>query len=257
MKRTLHILFVTFLFSVVINAQKKSELLYEIADLKTQLDSVNSESVIMRKKTKVAITEAEYFKAQVFELQDANKTLLKSLTSFTEVSTKNSDNFNKAMDRLSAKERQVKAINDAIASNDSTALVILTNAKQTLGENAKIGVSNGTVIISRSLASLFGTDTANTISVEAEPWVQKIGQILTAHPSVVVTIEGLSMTGDLTLPAQQASAISSALQRLDIATERITAFGKDGNLKEGIVLKIHPKFDAFYLMAKENMKNTN
>lgn len=240
-----------------LQAQKKSELISEIATLKMQLDSVNAEVTDARKKEKVAQTESASYKSQVGELQDANRTLMKSLTSFTEVSSKNSSNFNLAMESLNQKEKQLKGINDAIASNDSTAVVVLTNAKQTLGENAKIGVSNGMVIISSGLAALFGSDTGSTISVEAEPWVQKIGQILTANPNMAITIEGLSMTGDLDLPAQQATAISNALQRLEITPDRITALGKDGNLKEGVVLKIHPKFAEFYLMVKENMKNTN
>ena len=237
-----------------LKAQKKSELIAEIATLKTQLDSVSSEVADARKNEKVAQTESASYKSQVTELQDANKTLMKSLTSFTEVSSKNSSNFNMAMESLNAKEQQLKSINDAIASNDSTALVVLTNAKQTLGENAKIGVSNGAVIISSNLSALFESDTAANISAEAEAWVQKIGQILLANPDMAVTIEGLSMTGNLDLPAQQATAVSSALQRLEIPSERITALGRDGNLKEGILIKIHPKFDEFYAMVKDNMK---
>lgn len=240
-----------------LQAQKKSELISEVASLKMQLDSLNSEVTDARKKEKLAQTESTSYKSQVSQLQDANRTLMKSLTSFTEVSTKNSSNFNMAMESLHDKEQQLKRINDAIASNDSTALVVLTNAKKTLGENAKIGVSNGMVIISSSLSALFGSDTESTISVEAEQWVEKIGQILTANPNLAVTIEGLSMTGDLEVPAQQAEAISNALQRLEISPDRITASGKDGNLKEGIILKIHPKYDEFYLMVKENMKNSN
>ena len=186
-----------------------------------------------------------------------NKALLKNLNSFSQLSSQNSTNLNKILESLNAKEAQLKAINDALASNDSTALVVLTNAKQTLGENAKVGVSNGMVVISSSLATLFGSDTESTITEEAEPWVQKIGKILTSNPNMAVTIEGLSMTGELDLPAQQASALSMAFQRLEIAPERITALGKDGNLKEGILIKIHPKFDEFYAMVKENMKNSN
>ena len=257
MKRILLSLGIILVFSATINAQKKSDLISEIATLKMQLETANSEATNAQKKEKIAQTESESYKTQVTELQDANATLLKSLTSFTEVSSKNSSNFTIAMDQLSEKEDQLKAINDAIATNDSTALVVLTNAKQTLGENAKIGVSNGMVIISSDLTFLFGSDTKSTITAAAEPWIQKIGQILTANPEMAVTIEGLSMTGDLNIPAQQASAVSSALQKLEIAPERLTALGKDGNLKEGVLLKIHPKFDAFYFMVKENIKNGN
>lgn len=240
-----------------VNAQKKSELIAEIASLKTQLDSVSSLVSEAQKNERVAQAASESYKSQVTELQNANATLMQSLTSFTEVSTKNTNNFNTAMEQLSQKERQLKAINDAIASNDSTAIVVLTNAKQTMGEEAKVGVSNGMVVISSNLSSLFGSDTGTTITTEAEPWIQKVGQILTVNPKMAVTIEGLSMTGNLEIPAQQASAVSSALQRLEIAPERITALGKDGNLKEGVLIKIHPKFDEFYSMVKENMKNMN
>jgi phage-related tail protein len=257
MKRILLSLSCIILFNISANAQKKSELLAEISSLKSQLDSVSNQVAEAQRNEKASLAKAESFEAQAFELRDANKTLMKNLNSFSQLSSQNSSNMNKAMESLNAKERQLKSINDAIASNDSTALVVLTNAKQTLGENAKIGVVNGMVVISSDLTSLFGSDSGSTIVVEAEPWVEKIGQILIANPNMAVTIEGLSMTGNLDLPAQQAAAISNAFQRLTIAPERITALGKDGNLKEGVVIKIHPKFDEFYAMVKDNMKNGN
>lgn len=257
MKRILLSLSFIIILSVSVNAQKKSELIAEINSLKTQLDSVNTKVAEAQRSEKASLVKAESFEAQALDLREANKTLMKNLNSFSQLSSQNSSNMNKAMESLNSKERRLKSINDAIASNDSTALVVLTNAKQTLGENAKVGVSNGMVIISSSLASLFGTDTASKITAEAEPWVQKIGAVLTANPNMAITIEGLSMTGNLDLPAQQASAISSALQQLSIAPERITALGKDGNLKEGVMIKIHPKFDEFYMMVKDNMKNSN
>lgn len=257
MKRILLSLSFILVCSAAVNAQKKSELIAEINTLKTQLDSVSNQVAEAQRNEKASLVKAESFEAQALDLREANKTLMKNLNSFSQLSSQNSSNMNKAMESLNNKELRLKSINDAIASNDSTALAVLTNAKQTLGENAKVGVSNGMVVISSSLASLFGSDTESTITAEAEPWVQKIGQILTANPNMAVTIEGLSMTGNLDLPAQQASAISSALQRLSIAPERITALGKDGNLKEGVMIKIHPKFDEFYMMVKDNMKNGN
>lgn len=255
MKRILPLFGLVLVLSTGLYGQRKSDLIEEVATLKMQMDSLNAAVSDARKKEKVAQTESESYKSQVTELQDANATLLKSLTSFTEVSSKNSSNFNKAMEQLNEKERQLKAINDALASNDSTALLVLTNAKQTLGENTKIGVSNGMVVISSDLSTLYGSDTESTIQAEAKPWIQKIAQLLAAHPSMSVTIEGLSMTGDLELPARQASSVREALQKLEIAPDRMTALGKDGNLKEGVLIKIHPDFEAFYQMVKDHMKN--
>lgn len=237
-------------------AQKKSELIAEIAVLKTQLDSVKGEISEARKNERIGLAEAETYKSQVSELQEANATLMKNLNSFAQVSNKNTNIVNTAMATIEAKEAQIKKIKNAIASNDSTAIVVLTNAKQTLGENAKIGVANGAVIISSGLTNIFGSDTGKTVTLKSEEWIGKIAAVLNANPNTSITIEGLSMTGDLITPAQQALAIESLLQsKFQIAPDRITSLGKDGNLKEGVVFKIHPKYDEFYSMVKEEMKN--
>lgn len=247
-----------FMASTVFSfAQKRTELFEQIDDLKTELDSVKNEVAEARRNEKASLAKMESYEKQVADLQAANSTMMKSLTSFAEVSNKNSDNINKAMASLNEKERQLKVINETIASNDSTALVVLTNAKQTLGENANIGVANGMIVISTSLTSLFGSDSGTTISPESASWIQKIANIMTANPEMALTIEGLSMTGNLQLPAQQAAAVSAALQKLAIAPERLSTLGKDGNLKEGVILKIHPKFDAFYSLVREEMKRGN
>ncbi|MGF1558295.1 MAG: hypothetical protein ACFCUL_04330 [Flavobacteriaceae bacterium] len=238
-------------------AQKRTEMFEQIDALKTELDSVKNEAAEARRNEKASLAKMESYEKQVADLQAANSTMMKSLTSFAEVSNKNSDNINKAMASLNEKERQLKVINETIASNDSTALVVLTNAKQTLGENANIGVANGMIVISASLTSLFGSDSGTTITPESASWIQKIANIMTANPEMALTIEGLSMTGNLQLPAQQAAAVSAALQKLAIAPERLSTLGKDGNLKEGVVLKIHPKFDAFYSLVREEMKRGN
>ncbi|WP_276166908.1 hypothetical protein [Zobellia alginiliquefaciens] len=237
-------------------AQRKSDLIEEIAQLKMQLDSVNDEVFDARKNEKVAVAKAESYEGQVTELQNANNTLMKNLNSFAEVSNKNSSMVTTAMANLEAKEKQIKVIKDAIATNDSTTIVVLTNVKQTMGENAKIGVSEGAVVISSDLSSLYGSDTGTTLTPAAEAWTEKIANILKANPSTSVTIEGLSMTGDLETPAKQAMAIATLLQsKFAIAPERINALGRDGNLKEGVQVNIHPDFNKFYLMAREQMKN--
>lgn len=245
------------LLSFTVNAQKKSELFEQIESLKTQLDSVKNEANKAQRNEKASQTRMESYEKQVDELQAANATLMKNLTTFTSVSAKNSDNFNKAMESLSAKEAQLKSINETIAKNDSTALVVLTNAKQTLGENAKIGVSNGIVVISSSLDVLYGSDASTAVTPEGQAWLQKIANILNVNPEMALTIEGLSMTGNLEVPAQQATAIKTTLQNLGISADRITSLGKDGNLKEGVVLKMHPKYEPFYMMVKANMKSAN
>ncbi|SHJ91488.1 OmpA family protein [Pseudozobellia thermophila] len=239
---------------LTVQAQRKSDLIAEIDDLKAQLDSVSSELFEAKKSERIAVAKAESFETQVTELQDANNTLMKNLNSFAEVSNKNSSIVNSAMASLEAKEKQLKAIKDAIATNDSTTIVVLTNAKQTMGENAKIGVSEGTVVISSDLSSLFGSDTGDKLTPTAEAWVEKVANILKANPKTSVTVEGLSMTGDLNIPAQQALAVANKLKEFGIEAERIVSLGRDGNLKEGVQIGIHPSFSDFYLMVREEMK---
>ncbi|MFC4096652.1 OmpA family protein [Euzebyella saccharophila] len=237
-----------------LHAQRKSDLIAEIDELKSQLDSVNSELLESKKTERIATDKANSYESQVTELQDANNTLMQNMKSFAEVSNKNSNIVTSAMASLEAKENQLKAIKDAISSNDSTAIVILTNVKQTMGENAKISVANGGVVVSNTLNGLFGSDTGDQLTAEGASWAEKIAQILAANPKANVTVEGLSMTGDIHIPAQQALSVARKLKEAGVEAERVASLGRDGNLKEGIQVIIHPAYGAFYDMVREEMK---
>ena len=255
-KITLLSILILLLTTSLLNAQKKSELINEIAELNTKLDSTEALIMEARKNERIGLAKAESFESQVKDLQEANATLLKNLNSFAEVSNKNSSAINQTLASLEQKEKQLKYINDAIASNDSTAIVVLTNAKQTLGEDAKISVSNGAVVISATLDMLFEGSSNMEVVNTAEPWLEKVASVLKANPDMVVTIEGLTMTGELHIAGGQAAAVSALLQKnFEIDPGRITTLGRDGNFKEGVNLKLHPKYDQFYRMVKANIKN--
>ncbi len=230
-------------------------MLSEINQLKMERDSLKSTLVTAQKNERVSTAKAESFEAHVAELQDANATLMKNLNTFAEISSKNSDNVNKAMASVQEKEKQLKSIRDAISQNDSTAVIVLTQAKQTLGENARISVLNGEVVLSESLATMFGKDNGTAVTATSEGFLGQVAGILNANPKMMVTVEGLSMTGDLDLPAKQAASVASVLhKKFGIDPTRISSLGKDGNLKEGVLIRMHPKYDQFYLMVRENMK---
>lgn len=256
MNKNILLLFLLIGVCWVTQAQKKSELIAELNDLKIKLDSTENLLNESSRTEKASLAKAASLETQVNELQAANATLLKNLNSFAEVSNKNSAAVNQALASLEAKEDQLKGITDAISRNDSTIIVLLTNAKQTLGEEAKLKVAGGSLVVSASLTSLFVKDTEAEVSETALPWLEKVAQILKANPDVALTIEGLSMTGELNLAAQQATAVASVLQKnFEIDPTRMASRGRDGNFKEGIDLKLHPKFDSFYLNVKESMKN--
>ena len=258
MKRIILTLCILCISSSFLYAQKKSELIAEIAVLKTELAATKAEVNEAKKNEKIGLARADSFESQVKELQDANATLLKNLNSFAEVSNKNSENINKVMAKLEQKENQLKTINNTITSNDSTAVVVLTNAKQTLGENARIGISNGSVIIGSQLESLLDSTNPFMVTPEGTAWLGKIANILKANPDISLTIEGLSMTGEFDLAANQATAIGAVLQKeFSINPNRIQTLGKDGNFKEGVNFKLHPNYNQFYEMVKEKMKSSN
>lgn len=258
MKRII-LLTLIFVFTMPsLSAQRKSDMQAEIQSLKHRLDSIQGLVSGAKNKEKMSLAKAESLESQVTELQVANATLLKNLNSFAEVSNKNSDNINRTLESLEEKERQLKAINDAIARNDSTAIIVLTNAKQSLGEAANVAVANGALVISEKLETLFGTENNTTVVESAQTWLGKVAAILGANPNMALTVEGLSMTGELDLAARQAAALAGVFQNnYAIDPNRIVALGKDGNFKEGVNFKIHPKYDDFYLMVRANMKNGN
>lgn len=258
MKKILFAIFIGLSISTALNAQKKSELIAEIENIKSQRDSIKFLLVDAQKGEKVSIARSEAAEAQLGELRDANTLLLQNLKMFTEASNKKSESIGNTLESLREKEAQLKMINDALGSHDSTAIVALTNAKETLGENARIGVSQGTVIISESLTNLFDDEAKADVSSSANDLLKKIANILSANPELAITIEGLSMTGALDLAIDQAAALAGIFQKeFTIAPERITAVGKDGNFKEGINFRLHPNFEKFYTAIREQMKNGN
>jgi hypothetical protein len=94
------------------------------------------------------------------------------------------------MESLRKKEAELKFINDAVTSNDSISLLVLTSLKQTLGENANIKVEKGAVIVIMDHSSLFGTNAGNTkIEGGSVELLEKIAGVIKSNPDMAVTLE--------------------------------------------------------------------
>lgn len=239
-----------------LHAQKKSELIEQNQELKFQLDSVKRIVSTAQRNEKLGLLRAEEMQVQVTELQDANATLMKNLNSFATLSSQNSENINKTLATLKRKEEQIKGIVDGIASNDSTAVMILTNAKQTLGENAKVSVANGTVIISEKLDFFFADGLGTKLTDGSKAWLENVAKVINANPSSIITIASLNITGELDLAIQQASTLASILIKdYGVVGDRVNAMGADGGLRESVQIKLQPDYQAFYDMAKGEVKN--
>ncbi len=238
-----------------LSAQRRSELQAQIDTLQRQLREARSEISTAQQREQASLAQAESYQAQVTELKDANATLLKNLGSFAEVSNKNNAALNQALASLQAKEAQLSSMTATVGRNDSTIIALLTDAKRTLGPDAQLKVASGSLVISGSLDQLFGSDTGQQLTEGAAPWLERVANLLKAHPQLAVTVEGLSMTGDLSLAALQGTAVMNALRdTYQVAPERLRARGRDGNFSEGVDVLLHPDYRGFYASVRSEIK---
>ncbi|MEX0316072.1 MAG: hypothetical protein AB3N18_17970 [Allomuricauda sp.] len=253
MKRPLPIILCLLLTTVGI-AQKKSELLAEIEELKTNIQNVEQQLAEKKREVSSSNAKAETLELENVSLRDANATLLQNLSSFSELSKKNSENVNKTLAALERKEKQLSVLNEMIASNDSTAIVLLGKVKQTLGEEANADVSDGAIVISNSLTNLFGSDSSSDLTDAGKAWLSNVSKVIIANPSLKTEIEGLNITGEFGVTLDQTATVSKEMiSTLEVPAEALSVSVKDGNFKEGIVIKLQPDHKGFYNRAKERL----
>ncbi|WP_420322686.1 hypothetical protein [Flagellimonas sp.] len=247
-------LFLCLLISTIGFSQKKSELFAEIEDLKTKIQDVEQQLAEKKREVSSSTAKAETLEMENIGLRDANATLLKNLSSFSELSKKNSENVNKTLAALERKEKQLSVLNEMIASNDSTAIVLLSKVKQTLGENANADVSDGAIVISNSLTNLFGSDTSSDLTDEGKTWLANVAKVIIANPTLKTEVEGLNITGEFGVTLDQVASVSKELiGTLQVPSNTLRASVKDGNFKEGVVIKMQPDHKGFYDRAKERL----
>lgn len=236
-------------------SQKKSELLAQIEELKTEKSGVEQELAKAKREISSSKALAETFESENASLRDANATLLQNLSSFSELSKKNSENVNATLAALSRKEKQLSGISDMIASSDSTSIVLLTRIKQTMGENANANVTDGAVVLSKGLTSLFGSDSGVELTEEGKTWLAQVAKVLLASPNLKAQVEGLNITGEFDITFDQATTVTKELvSTLGIPSSSLGISVKDGNFKEGITISFQPDYKGFYDKAKASVK---
>lgn len=251
-----------FIFSILFTtsqAQKKSELLSEIDQLKSVIDSVQNELFLSRKASIVSKTEADSYKAQAEELLVTNQSLMQNINSFTSASIEKSENIGKTLKSLREKETQLKKINDSFSRHDSIALLLLTDFKRVMGETATISVASGAVIVSLSQSvreALASQEPSQKTMAEAA--LTKIASVLKMHSATNIVVESLTNTGEFDVALNQATLlVNKLLKQHSINPNRISPVAKDGGFSEGLNIKVFPKFDAFYFDLREEMKAAN
>jgi len=257
------VLTITFSYS-----QSKKDLLQEVQDLRTQLRTSESELSEVRLQERKNTARVESYEAQVEELQATNNNLLRNLNSFTEASTRRSENINSTLTSLQEKERQLRVVNDALSARDSTTLALFTLFKQHLGPDAKITISNGAIAVVMDNGFLFGSNPQNAaIAASADVILGKIANILKARQELdieIITNSNLVDTKDnkksnWQIATQQASAVANAMEKkYQIEPKRMRATGISElglhTIETATEIIVQPKFYEFYKMVREYMK---
>lgn len=238
------------------SGQRKSDLIVQIDSLQSQVRALQTSLSESQAREKASAAKASSYEVQVNELKEANATLLQNLGNFADVSNKNSEALNQALASLNAREQELKGIVEIMSSNDSTIIALLSNAKGTLGESTGLKVAAGSLVISGGLTELFGSDTGTTLTEGGKAWLERVSALIKAYPNFGITVEGLSMTGDINLAATQATTVMNALQAdYGIEDTRMRATGRDGNFSEGVDILLHPEYRKFYAHVKNQLKN--
>lgn len=244
MKKITLLTFVILMITSISFAQRKSDLLFQIENLKDSIAKTNTSLAEAKKSEKVSLAKSELFESQATELQEANKSLLNNLKSFTQVSSQNSKNMERTLVALQTKEAQLSILESTFSKNDSTAIVILTNAKQTLGENASVTVTNGEVVITENTQNLLDASKSK-VSVNGESFLEKLAKILLANQNSQLTITG--KTDGLI------QITNSLITTYSIVPERISLNFVSTEVAP-VLFKINPNYPSFYTRVREHVK---
>lgn len=270
MKKIISLIALTIV-TITAHAQKKSELLAEIASLKDEVSTTKEALTASKKEARVSATRVTSVEKELIDIREANKQLLENIKKFTSASSQRSDNINATLKALQKKEKQLQAISNMYATQDSITLLAFTSLKKTLGEDAKIAASNNTIYITLDNALLFGdVDTKYTVTPEAETFLNKIAVAANTHSDLNIGIETTSnaltfsngLVDNWDLSARQAAAIASLFQnKFAVNPARLIPFGKSDIGFNGVEtttqIKLSPKYDKFYAKLKEDMKNAD
>lgn len=251
--------------------QSKKELQAELSELRTTLAETKAKLQEANKSEASSSARAAAIELELAELRETNTMLLKNLNQITEDSHRRTENIGKSLENLQLKERQLRSINDAMTRNDSISLLILTSLKQTLGENARIVLSNNAVSVVMDNSFLFGADDQNLgISAEALPFLEKIAGVINRNPDRLVSVVSYSNAIDFPnavvkdnadLSALRATAVSRALTEDGVAAQRLLPQGKGKSesmsIETATHIRIHPQYESFYSGLREQLKNGN
>lgn len=252
----------------VAEAQKKKELIAQIKTLQSELATTKTDLAQSRKNEASSSARVTAVETELTEIRETNATLLKNLNRITEESSKKTASISESLTNIQRTERQLRMISETLTRRDSTTLSIVTALKQTLGENAKLGISNNVVTIALENSLLFGEDNSYRIDTAATSYLGKIADILKKHPDTKLDVEcyanalnfgNTAPSDNLELSGLRAVAATRIFKEAyGINEGRLIGTGKgiEGlSVETSTRFRIRPDYEAFFRLLKETIKN--
>lgn len=248
-------LLLAILFSSQAFSQRRSELIEEVNLLNGTIDSLETELVTTQRELKTAETKATTIAEQNEQLKQTNQGLLENLNKFILASTEKTSNISRTLETLQKREAQLKEISDSFGAHDSISYMVLTDMKRTLGENAQIGVEHGAIVVILNNTTTFTTG-GNQLGLSAggKDLVNRLSATINKYDTLAVTVESIS-NKSWSNASNKAAVIADALiAEGAVAPKRVEA---TGIMAEADVtyIKLHPRFDHYYLWLREQIKN--
>lgn len=241
-------------------------------DCKTKTGQLESELSMKNGKLK-------NMEEQMDMLKKTNNNLLDRLSDLSIVSKNGAESIRKSLDALNEKDRQLTALNKAMAKKDSIMLTLVLNLKRSLqgvnSDDVNVEVRQGVVFISLSDKMMFRT-ASSVINESAGKVLDKIAKVLNDHKDLSILVEGHTdnvpmandcMMDNWDLSAKRATSVVRMLQtKYKVEPSRMTAGGrsqyvpKDSNTTSAGRQKnrrteiiILPKLDQFFEMIQPKM----
>lgn len=254
---------------LMLQAQSKKELIAEIETLEAELATTKEDLAVSRKNEATNMARVIAIESQLAGLRETNTSLLNNLNRITEESSKKTASISESLTNIQRTERQLRNISDTMTRIDSTTLSIITDLKRTMGENARIGISDNVVTIAIENKVLFGeNDLSYSLDAAASTSLGKIADMLKKHPETKLQVHSHANALDfgntapadnLELSALRAVAVSRMLSgEFGIREERIAAAGKgiEGlSLETTTRFNITPDYTGFFKSIKDNIKS--
>lgn len=270
MKKALLLSFIALLSVCTGLAQrKKLEALQLEKDMvQKALDSVQASLILCKRNEKTNEIRLEALKNQVEDLKGSNATLLSNVESFAKISNQKESNLEMSLQNSQLKDNQINAINDAIKSNDSLVLALVTSLNGSLQnvQANKIAASpeDGAVFIAFSNDFLFTEDGKN-ISEEAKSQIEQLTATLKHIEIADFTVDSFeektadTLVDSWGLSLKKATMLTAFLRKNHgMKIGNISSYYKEdpsGGIPNAVTrLVITPKFDDFYDKIKKILK---